>query len=134
MQIAQLQKTNVPLDIESLDLIGLTMSDVSLGLEDLKTYTANKQFTRVALSFYREGLLGEAQAIDNDLFFYNKDHKSILKIRRTGSFSLKKIMFAKKFYEIDNVTKKLKEIDTLNELLNWTKANNPKHKFLIMAS
>ena len=126
MQIAQLQKTNVPLDIESLDLIGLTMSDVSLDLEDLKTYTANKQFTRVALSFYREGLLGEAQTIDNDLFFYNKDHKSILKIRRTASFSLRKIMFAKKFYEIDNVTKKLKEIDTLNELLNWTKANNPK--------
>ena len=69
MRIDQLHKTNSSIDMDSLDLMGLTMIDVSLDLEDFKTYTANKQFTRVALSFYREGLLGKAKKIGDNLFF-----------------------------------------------------------------
>lgn len=128
MQIDQLHRTKAPIDIDSLDLIGLTMSDVGLDLEDLKTYTSNKQFTRVILSFYREGLLGKANDISNKLFFYNKRQKSILQISKNTSFSLNRMIFTKKPLVIDSLTKKSKQINALDELLDWTKTSNPQIK------
>ena len=126
MRIDQLHKTNSSIDMDSLDLMGLTMIDVSLDLEDFKTYTANKQFTRVALSFYREGLLGKAKKIGDNLFFYNQKSNSTLQIKEVSSFSLNRVLFDKNIYVIDNDSKKMTEINTLQDLLNWTKVNNPK--------
>jgi siderophore synthetase component len=128
MQTNQLHTKNTSLDIESLNLIGLTMQEAYSDIEDLKLYTANKQFTRVILSFYREGLLGKANDINNKLFFYNKNQKNTLQIDKSFSLSLNKIVFTEKPRIIDYVTKKLKEVSTLNELLDWTKTNNPQIK------
>ncbi|MDE5019009.1 IucA/IucC family siderophore biosynthesis protein, partial [Francisella tularensis subsp. holarctica] len=42
--------------------------------------TLKNQLKRVALSFYREGLLGKSKKINDNLFFYNINNDKILKI------------------------------------------------------
>ncbi|QLE79993.1 IucA/IucC family siderophore biosynthesis protein [Francisella sp. Scap27] len=125
MQREQFHNTNAPIDIDSLDLIGLTIREIGLGLEKLKNYTANKQFNRVALSFYREGLLGKVKATEDNLFFYDQESKNTLQTRKASSFSLNRILFTRDIYVVNNDSKNIREINTLQELLNWTKTNNP---------
>ncbi|MBK2357106.1 rhizoferrin biosynthesis protein FslA [Francisella hispaniensis] len=125
MHIEQLQKNNSPINIESLELIGLITTDLSPTITNIKASTLENQFKRVVLSFYREELLGKATKINNDLLFYNKKNNKILKINSPTLKSLNKIDLSNNLTIRDCLTKKETSLESIEELISWAKDNNP---------
>ncbi|AIT09512.1 ribosomal L29e protein family protein [Candidatus Francisella endociliophora] len=124
MKISQLQKSQNPLDIESLELIGLTIKNLSLNLEKFKAEVSHKLFVRVAMGLYREGLLGQSKNTNNTILTSNLTNSSLLKIEKVATFSLNRPIF-KNLEIINSDSGKSKKIDSLTELLDWAKVNNP---------
>lgn len=125
MHIEQLQKNKTPLNIETLELIGLITTDLNPTISSIKASTLKNQFKRVALSFYREGLLGKSKKINDTLFFYNINNDKILKINNPILKSLNRIELPDQLTIQDCLTKRETSLENIEELINWAKDNNP---------
>ncbi|MBK2017114.1 rhizoferrin biosynthesis protein FslA [Francisella tularensis] len=125
MHIEQLQKNKTPLNIETLELIGLITTDLNPTISSIKASTLLNQFKRVALSFYREGLLGKSKKINDTLFFYNINNDKILKINNPILKSLNRIELPDQLTIQDCLTKRETSLENIEELINWAKDNNP---------
>ncbi|AEE88108.1 siderophore biosynthesis protein [Francisella cf. novicida Fx1] len=125
MHIEQLQKNKTPLNIETLELIGLITTDLNPTISSIKASTLKNQFKRVALSFYREGLLGKSKKINDTLFFYNINNDKILKINNPILKSLNRIELTDQLTIQDCLTKRETSLENIEELINWAKDNNP---------
>ncbi|ORU45740.1 ribosomal L29e protein family protein, partial [Francisella tularensis subsp. holarctica] len=123
--IEQLQKNKTPLNIETLELIGLITTDLNPTISSIKASTLKNQFKRVALSFYREGLLGKSKKINDTLFFYNINNDKILKINNPILKSLNRIELPDQLTIQDCLTKRETSLENIEELINWAKDNNP---------
>ncbi|ORU57230.1 rhizoferrin biosynthesis protein FslA, partial [Francisella tularensis] len=121
----QLQKNKTPLNIETLELIGLITTDLNPTISSIKASTLKNQFKRVALSFYREGLLGKSKKINDTLFFYNINNDKILKINNPILKSLNRIELPDQLTIQDCLTKRETSLENIEELINWAKDNNP---------
>ncbi|OCQ68600.1 rhizoferrin biosynthesis protein FslA [Francisella tularensis] len=125
MHIEQLQKNKTPLNIETLELIGLITTDLNPTISSIKASTLKNQFKRVALSFYREGLLSKSKKINDTLFFYNINNDKILKINNPILKSLNRIELPDQLTIQDCLTKRETSLENIEELINWAKDNNP---------
>ncbi|ACD30192.1 rhizoferrin biosynthesis protein FslA [Francisella tularensis] len=125
MHIEQLQKNKTPLNIETLELIGLITTDLNPTISSIKASTLKNQFKRVALSFYREGLLGKSKKINDTLFFCNINNDKILKINNPILKSLNRIELPDQLTIQDCLTKRETSLENIEELINWAKDNNP---------